>query len=225
MPQETQIKGVILYTPEVRRLHECGSVCVVRAVKPSRHMRKYAREKYGDSFTAEQLMRAAVYHAQTFINNSEMTSCPFGAPKSTLYCKETVSHRHGATWCYDADNREVNRWDDEKWMEWFRAWDDERDEDALPRIAANQMPREFSRFTLTLKSVRVGQVQGVTEDEARAAGWGGYTRSHIPGDQFAGNGPRTWFRKQWELKHGPGAWHRNDWCWIASLAVAEGAAQ
>lgn len=44
---------------------------------------------------------------------------------------------------------------------------------------------------------------GLTQDDAISAGWESYVRAV--------------FQKDFDERHGPGAWERNDWCWFQTI--------
>lgn len=81
-----------------------------------------------------------------------------------LYVREALSLRYGNVWCYDADNREVNRWNDDEWMKVFEDWCAERIDDETPveldSVSSRSMPLWASRLTLRVTSVRVEQREG-----------------------------------------------------------------
>lgn len=81
--------------------------------------------------------------------------------------------------------------------------------------SARFLPSWASRITLEIVRVRVERLQKISDADARAEGWGGFMDSCV-GDGFAGNGPRTWFRKLWDLinaERGYG-WDSNPYVWV-----------
>ncbi len=122
--------------------------------------------------------------------------CPYGQPGGRLWVRETFyperSHRgpvsYRATWPRD---------------------DDPPDGGWKPSIF---MPRWASRITLEIVSVRVEQVQDISEDDARAEGVDDGTGQTRPLHPY-------WFRALWDSinsKRGYG-WEKNPWVWVVAF--------
>jgi hypothetical protein len=80
------------------------------------------------------------------------------------------------------------------------------------------IPRIASRITLEITNVRVERLNDISEEDAKAEGWGGYLNSRIDGDEVecAGNSPRTWFHKLWDNINGKRGfgWDKNPHVWV-----------
>jgi hypothetical protein len=72
------------------------------------------------------------------------------------------------------------------------------------------MPRQASRITLEVLSVRVERVQEISEEDAQAEG-----------TQFPAAGPNSCYRmgyqSLWEKINGAKSWHENPWVWVVEF--------
>lgn len=104
--------------------------------------------------------------------------------------------------------------------------------------AATQMPREFSRLTLTVTDVRVQRLQDISEADAIAEGiyqsscaMGGVYCINRPGDRAKGGAtitrPAGWekayhaYAHLWDSINGPGAWEADPWVTAISFDVEQ----
>ena len=67
------------------------------------------------------------------------------------------------------------------------------------------MPRWASRITLEITSVRIEQVQEISESAAIAEGSPRASGSYSH---------RSWYRKVWDQTNGAGSWDANPWVWV-----------
>lgn len=132
--------------------------------------------------------------------------CPYGVPGDRLWVRET--------WAYDLN---VDREETPEMLAWIR-------ERGSARInfrgtGAQQtgcggapgrwrpsihMPRWASRTTLEINDVRVERLQDISDEDARAEGFG------------IGWGPGCFYRtfnSLWDGVNGAGAWDANPWVW------------
>ena len=70
------------------------------------------------------------------------------------------------------------------------------------------MPRDASRITLEITSVRVERLQDISEADATAEG--SPHSLHLHGGRFA----RENFEHLWWTIHGEGSWEANPWVWV-----------
>lgn len=83
-------------------------------------------------------------------------------------------------------------------------------------IPSIHMPRNFSRLTLIVESVKVERLQDISEEDAIAEGCTGFVGrspryAHVP--------PTQEFRDLWNSVHGPGSWDANPWVAAISFSV------
>ena len=134
--------------------------------------------------------------------------CPYGAPRDTLWVRETwAPHPHGVMRCgavYRADQGAVP--DAGRWR---------------PSI---HMPRWASRITLRITDVRVERLQDISEDDAVAEGVA--LERYVPVSDSAGThssgeaeptDPVEEYRNLWNHINAPGAWDANPWVWALSF--------
>lgn len=79
------------------------------------------------------------------------------------------------------------------------------------------MPRWASRLTLIVTNVKAQRVQEISEEDARAEGCAGWAMA-----DYESRTPIGEYRDQWDGRHGPGAWDRNDWVCAITFTVKRG---
>lgn len=136
--------------------------------------------------------------------------CPFGQPGDRLWVRECWAdvrgmgfERHlfplGAAYradCTDAGSLRIAK-------DYGAIWS-----------SSVHMPRELSRITLEVVSVREERLQDISPDDCRAEG-----QPHGNNDI----GVRYGFGRQWQVVHGPGSWDANPWVWAVEFRKLEGA--
>lgn len=157
----------------------------------------------------------------------QLSRCPYGQPGDRLWVKETwrvgtpsddkkpkailpslVARGKGITVLYEAGGwksvgpvgrKEPAYANDEPMPKWAGK--------CRPSIF---MPREFSRITLEIESVRVQRVQEITADDCRAEGIG---------DDFNDVGARYCFGQLWNSINEPRSlgWDVNPWVWAITF--------
>lgn len=103
------------------------------------------------------------------------------------------SSEHPAGWDCDPDNPYALKW--------------------KPSI---HMPRELSRITLKVTSVRVERVQDISLNDCIAEGFRGGHGS-IPGYMYSAT-PKEHFSETWKQIYGD-HWKDNGWCWVIDFDV------
>lgn len=141
--------------------------------------------------------------------------CPYGQPEDLLWVQETFCpiypqdpHYNGGRpieYDYAATYQHGFRLGDligekKKWK---------------PSI---HMPRLASRILLEVVSVRVEQLQDISEADAIAEGTTGGPGS-IPGYGYAAT-PVEHYRHLWESRNGSGSWAANPWVWVIEFKEA-----
>lgn len=145
--------------------------------------------------------------------------CPYGVPGDRLWVRETWWQipeptarqlRDGAdTWpkvAYAADESDVEREENREFGWKLR-----------PSIF---MPRQFSRLTLEITSVRVERVQDISEGDASAEGV--YVGAEEPRATSGYYGPRNAYKHLWDsinAKRGH-SWESNPWVWVLEFRRA-----
>jgi len=131
----------------------------------------------------------------------DMVQEPRFAPGDRLWVRESWSHSRDGVWSisdarlcgpggalYAADGH---------YAKWF------------PSI---HMPREFSRLTLIVESVKVERLQAMNRGDAMEEG--------CPFPNMAnGENPIEWFRALWTVIHGAGSWDANPFVAAISFSV------
>ena len=72
------------------------------------------------------------------------------------------------------------------------------------------MPRDASRITLEITSVRVERLQAISRGDAMAEG------CPFP-NMEQGADPRKWYAELWGAINGPDSWAANPWVWVVSF--------
>lgn len=136
--------------------------------------------------------------------------CPYGVPGDRLWVKEGFY--------FSRIEREMDQ------KVWYRA-DNDRPTWAERRWRSPVvMPRWASRITLEVVSIRVEQVQEISEEDARAEGCphGGRGDLNSYGAEILATRVE-WFRRCWDsryAKRGFG-WDANPWVWVRELRRVE----
>lgn len=93
----------------------------------------------------------------------------------------------------------------------FGDWADNPDSDLGPWRSPIFMPREFSRITLAIESVRVQRLNEITHRDALAEG--------VEYDVSKPDGaPLPRFRALWEKINGKGSWAASPWIWCLTFS-------
>lgn len=131
--------------------------------------------------------------------------CPYGMPGDQLWVREAfgrLQDEDGGGYVYRADlDPDGDSWIKQPWK---------------PSI---HMPREASRITLEIKSIRVERIQGISKEDAIDEGvffndildgW----QTDNEGRNFHGSDPRISFEGLWSSINGPKSWGENPWVWV-----------
>ena len=193
-------RSLILRAEEVRRVLAAGVVTVCRPVRPqpppgivslycddSDELERHDVWQYQVPETDQGI----TYNAVHVLGNG---SCPFGAPGSERWCKETwqiIPSPSGGGWNYyvayratdddvpDTSSRFVGEWlcGPKRWKN-VPDWVDSVSRDKILASPlrhgwrpSNHMPRRASRLDLGLTDVGCKQVQEITDAEAVGAGF------------------------------------------------------
>lgn len=136
-----------------------------------------------------------------FTASPENSLCPYGNPGDTLWVRETWGPFEGG-FIYRADEGPNVKPDDGRWH---------------PSI---HMPRDASRLSLLIKSVRVERLQEISEADAFAEGVGHYVDSGAAGEATP-DGARTareWFAQLWDTINAKShPWASNPWVWVVEF--------
>ena len=120
-------------------------------------------------------------------------ACPHGQPGDRLWVRETWGPCDGGA-CYRASERPTVVPDGGKWK---------------PSIF---MPRQASRITLEIVSVRVERLQDISPDDCRAEG--------MPRENND-IGVRYGYGQLWNSINGKGSWDLNPWVWVIQFKRVE----
>lgn len=156
---------------------------------------------------------------------SHFVRCPYGVPGDRLWVRETWAR--GDAYCdpeaesvlYSADGQlvvlGVGGTPDRRLGAWIVHEDNRCSVRWRPSI---HMPRWASRITLEVTGVRVERLQDISEEDARAEGFGFEPPSTVD--------PREGFRLAWSGLNGKRApWASNPWVWAVEFKRAEAAAR
>lgn len=163
---------------------------------------------------------------QDVSNELLLSLCPYGVPGDRLWVKESYRLR------LDQDAKKPS---DDWWKSgaWYAA------DGSTPSGCGGgpgklrpsiHMPRWASRITLEIKSVRVEQLQDISEEDAKAEGCPGFDPE--PADEggtiYAWKGrssapsPRAHFAGLWDsINHDRAPWASNPWVWRVEFARVE----
>lgn len=91
-----------------------------------------------------------------------------------------------------------------------------KEKPVLGKCLSNSGPREFSRITLKVTSVRVERVQDISRNDCIAEGFQGGHGS-IPGYMYSAT-PKEHFSETWKQIYSD-HWDNNGWCWVIDFEV------
>ena len=145
---------------------------------------------------------------------SAVKLCPFGHPGDLIYVREKMKVTNATQMVWGVLQTVVEYVADRiksKPIAWPERLKD------FPRVGkclSNGGPREFSRLTLKVTSVRVERVQDITKEDAISEGF------QLPpvDDQDFVIGARTNFRHAWQQIYGD-HWDNNGWVWVIDFEV------
>jgi len=163
--------------------------------------------------------------------------CPWGVPGDLLYIKETWARVLQQDGCLHDDEPDfkcpcpgcIIEYKADTGNKYPGYWpDDCGDDPSCGHWKSGRfMPKYAARTWLEITDVRVQQVQSISEEDAIAEGIMGpfnvgYKAYRIPGDTKPRYSCATAaFAALWDSIHGPGAFERNDWCWVLSFKLIE----
>jgi hypothetical protein len=211
-------RPILFSGPMVRAILEGRKTQTRRVLKPSAYLRRYNDERRLN-LSGAQLLDAEAHAAR--VNIGQGLPSPYGAPGDTLWVRET--------WCrkitsdgeffggyhYAADGEEVFAADGDGYLEVTK-----RGEFRSPWRPSIHMPRDASRLSLRIKSVRVERLQEISEEDAQAEGLSG---PMIDAEMDAivnqiGLAPSKAFRALWEsLNAKSHPWASNPWVWVVEF--------
>lgn len=147
-------------------------------------------------------------------------ACPHGQPGDQLWVRESF-------WGCDLPG-----YGDQPCVVYDDEWQGKEYKPAEPRpwgrkfgrIPSIHMPRECSRITLEIVSVRVERLQDISRDDAMAEGIviqrdGGFALADTTHYHFVD--PRDSYGSLWESINGPGSWDANPWVWCVEFKVVK----
>lgn len=140
--------------------------------------------------------------------------CPYGQPGDRLWVRET--------WGIFPDNGftgfkgPVSSAPAEHSLH-YKA--DDGDILAGPWRPSIHMPRWASRITLKITSMRVEQLQDISEDDAIAEGAEDYAGQETPWKGVLAPAIVHGYATLWESINGPGSWNANQWVWVIDFKV------
>lgn len=181
---------------------------MVRAIldgTKSQTRRPYKNRKHPD-FGCDMAASELVREAQHVIDRS----CPYGQPGDRLWVRETWARDdHDGMVMFRADVGKGGDADD---------WQFGINEGApgyrwRPSI---HMPRWASRISLEITTIRVEQLQDISESDAQSEGVCGVDWGH--GMDYGGSACYTKpYRALWESINGDGSWEVNPWVWVVEF--------
>ena len=201
-------RPIIFGAPMVRALLEGRKTQTRRVVKPE-IPEPYASD---DTATVNQSGRATWHHDYEF-DRFCWRDCPFGAPETRLWVRETWGVCNAVDHVAPSDLR-----DDLPVV--YRASSVHPDDPSTLWRSPIHMPRWASRITLEITGVRVERLQSISEADAYAEGvtirdaWRIGTSGRNPELR---NEARCEFRDLWHTIHkadGPHGWEANPWLWV-----------
>jgi hypothetical protein len=154
---------------------------------------------------------------------SEYFSCPYGKPGDRLYVKET--------WAISGWSKNPDGGDPLPRYEYKSAPADGEHFRTVSQWKSNRfMPRDASRITLEIASVRVERVQDISESDARSEGIyknpNGLWHDYEDPKREGWSSEKFCFLSVWDsmynAKNKPEfAWERNPWVWCLEFKVVE----
>jgi hypothetical protein len=147
------------------------------------------------------------------VNQGNYRYCPYGAPGDRLWVRESFwgcdIPGHGDQPCvvYD-DEWAGNEYHPRTARPWARKFG---------RIPSIHMPREASRITLEIKSVRVERLQDISEEDATAEG-APFELAEVDRVRLGATATRrSGFINLWQSINGPDSWGANPWVWVVEF--------
>lgn len=190
---------------QVRALKE-GRLSQIRVpVNLPAKFRWYAEEAFNGEETGHVVRRqcgSGPYHI------SELP-CPLGKPGDRLWVREAYCPVDPSGLTTNVTYR----------ADYPRGVEDRHDFGLVQWTSLATMPRQLSRFTMEVTSVRMERLQEISEADARACG--AQEMCVLPGDRGSFVQP---FAYEWEGKHGSGSWDANPWVWVVGVKNLKGGA-
>ncbi len=150
-------------------------------------------------------------HGTAMISDDWCYPCPYGAPGSHLWVRESFIHEP-ADYVWEASVSIPCR----PASTVYRA-DCKGDSRGAGWTSPMFMPRSLSRITLELTDVRVERLQDITEEDAIAEGCAFECMTPTGNDNGSAiHGPGGYIAL-WESINGPGSWEANPWLWRLSF--------
>jgi len=183
---------ILFSSPMVRAILEGRKTQTRRIVKPQ------------GAIITDGVARSLGVHPPV-IKNAPAIPCPYGKPGDRLWVRETfhtsLIGEVGTSITYKAGPETT---DDQPWHNFTSSvdayeWTSHKyKKHWMPSI---HMPRWASRITLEVESVRVEQLENLSESDAVCEGV-------VNVKEFA---------NLWESINGPGSWNKNPWVWCISF--------
>lgn len=210
---------ILFKAPMVRALLAGSKVQTRRPVNRVRGLGAVTEFQRSDTRGYDWTMRDPRLCWNDLRHDDLLARCPYGGPGDQLWVKETFRIAGGREFKlagYDTSHAQ------------YRA---DRDDGHIDKYESPlHMTRELSRITLTLASVRVEQVQAISEADALAEGINRIRIGDGYDDRYSGTAC-TWadaieqhpdvqltaadaFRELWVSINGPGSWIANPWVWV-----------
>lgn len=221
----------ILFSGEmVRAIREGRKTQTRRIVKPQPSLNAISLYHNGDIIAADiEDDETGAIVGYGFDDDERRWPCPYGRPGDRLWVKETHRFPKGldgmsaseiAASALDANYRKPwapTRYDSDGAVrcrslvaDFGRGW-------GKTRVSIH-MPRWASRILLEIESVRVEQLQSISDADAMAEGIAAWTS---PEQTFS---PTVRYHELWESINGPGSWDANPWVWVIEFRVLDGLA-
>lgn len=147
--------------------------------------------------------------------------CPYGVPGDELWVRETFQSGRGLMACAHVDQLGFPVLPDEatKAPPWIYSADGASLPPGLKWRSSRFMPREASRLTLVVESVRVERLSAITEEDARAEG---FCRTPAgtddDGAHFDGLDARDVYLRAFRAMHKLAA-DADPWLWVVTFGV------
>jgi hypothetical protein len=215
-PPQNKERPILFSSPMVRAILDGRKTQTRRIIKPQPEDIGWGRNCEVHPYMTGTAWPLAYYEMRGACwNSSPPLKCAYGVPGDRLWVRET--------WALDPDSHP----DEAGTL--YRATDPMWDEDdtGLKWKPSIFMPRDRSRITLEVTSVRVQRLQSIGEEDAIAEGLvsddGGWRWE--PRDKTK---PRDWgdwpfaaargaYQELWEFINGEGSWERNPRVWAVTF--------
>ena len=143
-------------------------------------------------------------HNRTTPHLIDEARCPYGEPGDRLWVKETFKENDPPSgYIYRASDSDYGCTPKKPWK---------------PSIF---MPRNASRITLEIVSVRVERLQAISPEDARAEGCGTEEIPWKAGPELHENPWVATYARLWESINGAGSWDANPWVWVVEFKRVE----